>query len=60
MIELLKILKNKKTGKLHCPFCLKECKVVVIIKSEECLYCKKCKKYYAYPKFKDAKRRKNA
>ena len=48
-LELVKILKNKKTGNFHCPFCLKKLKTIKIENKEKVLYCKKCKKYLAYP-----------
>ncbi len=53
MIELVKILKHKETGKLHCPFCHKECNLVKIVEGQKCLYCKKCKKYYGNPEEKN-------
>ncbi len=49
-IELYKILKNKKTGKYHCPICVKKLKH---IKKVDVLYCKKCEKYYALPKVQE-------
>jgi len=39
---IVQLLKHKKTGRIHCPLCLKETKVL-----EKVYYCKKCKKYYA-------------
>jgi len=44
-MELVRILKNKKTGEYKCPYCLKPLK----IKDNVCLYCKKCKKYMPLP-----------
>ena len=58
-MELVKILKHKKTGKLHCPFCAKEVKEVRITENQKCLYCKKCKKYYAHPKLREINQRSN-
>ena len=53
-MELVRILKNKKTGKYHCPKCLKKCKVREIKDSKEkVLDCKKCKMFYAYPREED-------
>ncbi len=49
---LIKILRNKKTGNFHCPSCIKKCKVIKITEDQKGLYCKKCKKYYAYPESK--------
>ena len=41
--EVVRILKDKKTGKYHCLFCFKKLKET---KNPFCLECKKCKKYY--------------
>lgn len=45
-MEIVKILKNKKTGNYHCPFCFKKLKE---IKKPSALECKTCKKYYGNP-----------
>jgi len=41
-MELIKILKHKKRGTLHCPKCLDKLKDVGI-----CFKCSQCMKYYA-------------
>ena len=41
MFEIVMLLKSKKTGRFHCPFCIKELKDKGI-----CWECEKCKKYY--------------
>lgn len=43
MMELYEMPKNKKTGKIHCPKCLRELKSKDLV-----LYCKKCKMYYLF------------
>lgn len=55
-IELYRILKNKKTGKLHCPICWKILKKASI---DSALECNKCEKYYANPDHKFALGRKS-
>lgn len=53
-IGLVKILKNKKTGKFHCPYCLRKLKEKRAV-SEKVLFCKTCKKYMAYPETQENK-----
>ncbi len=51
IIKRYKLLKNKKTGKIHCPRCIGKFKTIKIPNSkEECYFCEECKLYFAKEK----------
>jgi hypothetical protein len=48
--ELIRILKHKKKGTFHCPYCIKKLKEIELPGSKDrVLYCRKCKLFYPYP-----------